>query len=452
MNTSPSSPPGGLEADALCASTPFAPWAWTRRPLLVLLVRLLRRVRCGAIAVELPSGERVEGRGAADGPHAAISLRRWRPLARMLLRGDIGLAESYRDGDWSSPDLPALLEFGIRNEAGWGRVFEASLPAKWFGRVVHRMRANTRRGSLQNISFHYDMGNAFYAQWLDPDMIYSSALYTTGDETLEHAQAAKMARIAELLAPGPDANVLEIGCGWGALALALASRHGARVTGLTLSTEQLAHARKRVDEAGLSPRVDLRLQDYRDVEGRYDRIVSIEMLEAVGERYWPVYFDTLRKRLAPGGVAVVQVITMADAHFDHYRRSPDFIQRFIFPGGMLPSVGALDAEAARAGFTLERAESFGASYAATLAEWRHRFLAAWPAIEPLGFDASFKRLWEYYLCYCEAGFLSGRVDVGLFMLKHAPDNSAAKSAEPGDPICHDAPLDKYKDDVRAGTD
>jgi cyclopropane-fatty-acyl-phospholipid synthase len=419
MSTSPSSPSSGLEADALCTSTAFAPAAWARRPLRRLLVRLLRGVRCGAIAVELPNGERVEGRGAAEGPRAAISLHRWRPLARLLLRGDIGLAESYRDGDWSSPDLAALLEFGIRNESGWGRVFEASLPAKWFGRAVHRLRANTRRGSRQNISFHYDMGNAFYAQWLDPDMIYSSALYATGSESLEEAQAAKIDRIAELLAPAPGATVLEIGCGWGALALALARTHGAHVTGLTLSTEQLAHARQRVDEEGLAPRVDLRLQDYRDVEGCYDRIVSIEMLEAVGERYWPVYFGTLRERLAPGGVAVVQVITIADAHFDRYRSSPDFIQRFIFPGGMLPSVGALNAEAARAGLALERAESFGASYAATLAEWRHRFLAAWPAIEPLGYDAAFKRLWEYYLCYCEAGFRSGRVDVGLFTLKHA---------------------------------
>ena len=422
MSTSPSSssPSAGLDADALLgASVVLAPAAWTRRPLRRLLVRLLRSVRCGAIAVTLPNGERGEGRGAAAGPQAAICLHRWRPLVRMLLRGDIGLAESYRDGDWSSPDLVALLEFGIRNESGWGRVFEASLPAKWFGRALHRMRANTRRGSRQNIAFHYDMGNAFYAQWLDADMIYSSALYATGDESLEEAQAAKIARIAELLAAAPDATVLEIGCGWGALALGLAGRHGARVTGLTLSTEQLAHARQRVDEEGLSARVDLRLQDYRDVEGRYDRIVSIEMLEAVGERYWPVYFDTLRERLAPDGRAVLQVITIADAHFEHYRHSPDFIQRFIFPGGMLPSVAALEAEAARAGLVLECAESFGASYAATLAEWRHRFLAAWPAIEPLGYDAAFKRLWEYYLCYCEAGFLSGRVDVGLFTLAHA---------------------------------
>lgn len=417
MSTS-STPSNGLQAESLEQAAAALRPGWTRHPLRRLLARLMRGMACGALVVELPDGTRVEGRGAVPGPHAAITLHRWRPLARMLLRGDIGLAESYRDGDWSSPDLTALLEFGIRNEAGWGRVFDASLPARLAGRVLHRMRSNTRRGSRQNISFHYDMGNAFYAQWLDPDLVYSSALYAQGGESLEQAQALKIERIVGLLELAAGSRVLEIGCGWGALALAIAGHEGARVTGLTLSTEQLAHAQQRVADQGLSERVDLRLQDYRDVEGRYDRIVSIEMLEAVGERYWPVYFDTVRERLAPGGVAVVQAITIDEAHFDHYRRTPDFIQRFIFPGGMLPSVAALRAQAERAGLTLEVAESFGGSYAKTLAEWHRRFLAAWPAIAPLGFDAAFQRLWAYYLCYCEAGFLSGRVDVGLFVLKH----------------------------------
>ena len=419
MSTS-SSTSNGLQAESLDPRGVAARPGWTQRPLRRLLTRLLRGMACGTLMVELPDGARVEGRGAAAGPHAAITLHRWRPLARMLLRGDIGFAESYRDGDWSSPDLTALLEFGIRNDAGWAKVFDASAPARWAGRLLHRARANTRRGSRQNIAFHYDMGNDFYAQWLDPDLVYSSALYATGDETLEAAQAAKLQRIVGLLELGraPEAQVLEIGCGWGALALAVADE-GAHVTGLTLSSEQLAHAQQRVAAAGRDDQVELRLQDYRDVSGRFDRVVSIEMLEAVGERYWPTYFDTLRERLAPGGVAVVQVITIADAHFDHYRRTPDFIQRFIFPGGMLPSVAALQAQADRAGLTLHCDVSFGLSYAATLAEWRRRFLAAWPAIEPMGFDAKFKRLWEYYLCYCEAGFLAGRVDVGLFTLRHA---------------------------------
>ena len=421
MSTSPS-PSGTLRPERSRRGISTALSACARGPLRRLLERLLRGVNCGALVVELPNGERVEGRGAVPGPTASITLHRWRPLGRLVLRGDIGLAESYRDGDWSTPDLATLLEFGIRNEAGWGRVFDASLPARWLGRVVHLARSNTRRGSRQNISFHYDMGNAFYAQWLDPQMIYSSALYREGGhgggQTLEEAQAAKIDRIVELLDLRAGSKVLEIGCGWGGLALALAQRRKAHVTGLTLSTEQLAHARQRVTAEGFDAQIDLRLQDYRDVEGQYDNVVSIEMLEAVGERFWPVYFETLQKRLAPGGTAVVQVITIDEAHFDRYRRSPDFIQRFIFPGGMLPTVGALREQAALAGLTFEVAESFGISYATTLAEWRHRFLQAWPTIEPLGYDASFKRLWEYYLSYCEAGFRSGRVDVGLYRLEN----------------------------------
>lgn len=391
-------------------------------PLRRLLERLLRRVACGSIEIVLPDGRRLVGRGPTPGPQAAIALRRWRSLGRLALAGDIGLAESYRDGDWTTPDLTALLEFGIRNEASWGDTLAASWPARWCARAIHVARANSRRGSRRNIAFHYDLGNDFYAQWLDPALIYSSALYRDERESLEDAQAAKLERVSELLRLDTlraDAQVLEIGCGWGAMALQLAERHPARLVGLTLSQQQLQHAQRRVDEAGAAGRVDLRLQDYRDVRGEFDRIVSIEMLEAVGERYWPVYFRTLRERLRPGGVAVVQAITIADAHFEQYRRGADFIQRFIFPGGMLPSPGALRGEAERAGLTLRTAERFGTSYAATLVEWRRRFMKAWPAIAAQGFDDAFRRLWEYYLCYCEAGFRSGRVDVGIYTLEHS---------------------------------
>jgi len=402
--------------------------AW---PLRRLLARLLREVACGSIEIALPDGRRLAGRGPMPGPHAAIALRRWRALGRLFLAGDIGLAESYRDGDWSTPDLAALLEFGIRNESGWGDTIEAAWPARWLFRAIHVARANTRRGSRQNIAFHYDLGNDFYAQWLDPALIYSSALYRDPAQSLEDAQADKLDRVVELLrldALGADAQVLEIGCGWGALALQLARRHPARLVGLTLSERQLEHARRAADGADVAGRVDLRLQDYRDVRGEFDRIVSIEMLEAVGERYWPVYFATLKERLRPGGVAVIQVITIADAHFDKYRRGADFIQRFIFPGGMLPSPGAMRSAAECAGLTLDTAERFGASYAATLVEWRSRFLRSWPAIAALGFDESFRRLWEYYLCYCEAGFRSGRVDVGLYVLEHS--NAVAAPSRP----------------------
>lgn len=393
--------------------------AW---PLRRVLARLMRGVSCGALAITLPDGQQLDTRGAAPGPQAAIHVVHWRTLARLLWRGDIGLAESYRDGDWSTPDLTAVLEFGIRNDTGWGDALEATWPARALHRLRHLARANTRRGSRDNISFHYDMGNAFYAQWLDPGMQYSSALYGNGAESLEAAQAHKLCRVRELLELDrlpAGADILEIGCGWGALALELAKLPSATVTGLTLSKEQFAHAQARVAAAGAQSRVDLRLQDYRDVDGLYDRIVSIEMLEAVGERFWPVYFETLRKRLKAGGVAVLQVITIADEHFERYRQGTDFIQRFIFPGGMLPSVGAMRAQAERARLTFTVAESVGLDYARTLVEWRERFGAAWPGIEALGFDASFKRLWDYYLCYCEAGFRSGRVDVGLYTLAHA---------------------------------
>jgi cyclopropane-fatty-acyl-phospholipid synthase len=427
MNTTPTSSPGAFpEISHPRHGIGATLSAWAGWPLRRLLTRLLRSVHCGALTIELPGGRRVEGRGAVAGPQAALALHRWRPLARLLLQGDLGLAESYRDGDWSTPDLTTLLEFGIHNEARWNGALDASWPARWLGRLFHLRRANTRRGSRQNISFHYDMGNDFYALWLDPEMVYSSALYAAGDESLEEAQAAKLARIVELLDPAQQAQVLEIGCGWGALAVALARDRKARVTGLTLSSEQLAHAQQCVAVQRLENAVELRLQDYRDAHGQYDHIVSIEMLEAVGERYWPAYFEVLRQRLRPEGSAVVQVITIADEYFEHYRCNTDFIQRFIFPGGMLPSVSALQAQARHAGLTLQRDEAFGASYATTLAAWRHRFLASWPAIEALGFDASFRRLWEYYLCYCEAGFLSGRVDVGLYTLRH---DSAANLAQ-----------------------
>ena len=395
---------------------------WLAWPLRRLLARLLRDLACGSIEVALPDGQRLAGRAAAAGPHAAIALLRWRTLWRLAVGGDIGLAESYRDGDWTSPDLSALLEFGIRNESGWGDTLDATGPARWLSRAIHALHANTRVGSRRNIAYHYDLGNDFYRRWLDPQLIYSSAIYRDPTQSLEQAQADKLERVAALLeldALPADGTVLEIGCGWGALALQLARLHPARLVGLTLSAEQLRHAQRRVDEEGAADRVDLRLQDYRDVRGEFDRIVSIEMLEAVGERYWPVYFETLRDRLRPGGRAVIQVITIADAHFEKYRRGADFIQRFIFPGGMLPSPTAMQAAAARAGLTMRTDERFGAGYAATLVEWRRRFVAAWPQIAALGFDESFRRLWEYYLCYCEAGFRSERVDVGLYTLAHA---------------------------------
>ncbi len=381
------------------------------------VIRRLARLDCGELRVTLPNGAVVSLRGARPGPQAAVTLKRWRALFRVATSGGIGFAEGYIAGEWTSPDVVALVRLAARNALTMERAIEGARLKRLVERLRHFGRANTRSGSRRNIMAHYDLGNAFYALWLDGAMQYSSAIFSANADTLEAAQEAKLARIAELLDLRGGETVLEIGCGWGGLAKRLAASHDSRITGLTLSHEQRAWAVKGAAEAGLSDRVDVRLQDYRDVAGSYDRIVSIEMLEAVGEAWWPTYFNVLRERLKPGGRAVVQVITIADDRLDSYRRSPDFIQKHIFPGGFLPSPTALDREIARAGLAIAHRETFGRSYARTLAEWRARFLANWPRIERLGFDERFRRLWTYYLAYCEGGFLEDAIDVGLYVIE-----------------------------------
>ncbi|HEV7372474.1 cyclopropane-fatty-acyl-phospholipid synthase family protein [Arenibaculum sp.] len=374
---------------------------WTRA-----FLRVLGGLEAGRVTVVTPQGGRVTFSGRRPGPSAALCLHEASAVRRLFLGGAVGFAEAYVDGGWSSPDLAALLELAALNEARTDVAGSRLVLA--LRRLWHLARANTRRGSRRNVSFHYDLGNDFYRLWLDRGMQYSCALYE-GGEDLEAAQEAKLARVSALLDPRPGDAVLEIGCGWGALAERLVVEHGAAVTGLTLSREQLDWARRR-----LGGRADLRLQDYRDVGGAYDRIASIEMVEAVGERNWPTYFQVLHDRLKPGGVAVIQAITIAEERFAAYRRGADFIQRHVFPGGMLPTAGLVRGHARRAGLRVAAQERFGLSYARTLAEWNRRFQAAWPRIEAQGFDARFKRLWEYYLAYCEAGFRTGAVDVGLY--------------------------------------
>jgi cyclopropane-fatty-acyl-phospholipid synthase len=380
-----------------------------------LLDRLLPDLQCGRLHLVLPNGQTVERRGEMEGLEATIAMRRWRAVWRLLLEGEDGFSSGYVDGDWTTQDLASLLDLGMRNETAltprtknWPLSFA-------FNRVGHALRTNTRRGSRRNIAAHYDLGNDFFRPWLDADMNYSSALYR-GDETLERAQQRKLDRIAELLALRGGERVLEIGCGWGALAERLVRSFGASVLGVTLSRQQLGYAAARLAIEIERGQAELRFLDYRDIEGRFDRIASIEMIEAVGEPYWPVYFAKLRTCLESGGIAVIQAITVAEQRFDAYRRRPDFIQRHIFPGGMLPTRSIIEREAARAGLNLVFHESFGDGYAQTLREWRKRFLQAWPTLEALGFDARFQRLWEYYLAYCEIGFRSGSVDVGFYKL------------------------------------
>jgi cyclopropane-fatty-acyl-phospholipid synthase len=388
-------------------------------PFIELLVRrFLTRIDAGDLTVELPSGARLAHKGARPGPQAFLAIHRWRAIWRLILRGDVAFAESYIAGDWSSHDLPAFIELAARNIESLQANISGSFAARVIARLRHFARANTRTGSRKNITFHYDLGNSFYQCWLDPSMTYSSALYTGAFETLEDAQARKIRRIAELLDIHKDNDVLEIGCGWGALAISLA-QHCRSVTGVTLSAEQLVHAKDRVRDAGLEDSVALELRDYRDITGSFDRIVSIEMIEAVGEAFWPNYFQALHDRLRPGGSVVLQAITIDESRFESYRQSPDFIQRHVFPGGMLPTRSAIVREGEKVGLAFSFSERFGESYAQTLSEWRRRFLASRKAVATMGFSEEFQRMWDYYLSYSEGAFRAGVIDVGFYGFRRA---------------------------------
>jgi len=388
-----------------------------RRPLWArLLCGWADRIAVGKLTIRFPNGDTHFAQGALPGPSASLNVRSAKLAWKLASGGSLGFARAYLDGDWDTPDLGAVLQFGVANQGALGTVLDASGPARLVAFLRHRLRANTRAGSRRNIAFHYDLGNDFYRHWLDETMTYSSALFLSEDQSLADAQRAKYARIAKVLELGPDDHVLEIGCGWGGFAEYAAAETGCRVTGLTLSREQAEFARGRLAAAGLADRVEIRLEDYRDCSGRFDKIVSIEMFEAVGEENWPTYFDALQALLKPGGRAMVQSITIADERFAQYRRNADFIQTYIFPGGMLPSPTAFASVATERGLDVLEQKFFGADYDRTLLAWDRAFVAAWHRIEPLGFDARFKRMWRYYLHYCATGFRSDRIDVCQFLL------------------------------------
>jgi cyclopropane-fatty-acyl-phospholipid synthase len=329
----------------------------------------------------------------------------------VLTAGDIGFGEGFMLGEWDTPDLSALLEAFTINLDKLTRLLEGGVVLRMVNAVVHALRRNSRSGSKRNILAHYDLGNAFYSRWLDPSMTYSSARYDRPGQPLSEAQRNKYASLARQIGLGPDNHVLEIGCGWGGFAEFAAGEIGARVTGITISPAQYDFAKQRLFNQGLAERADIRLIDYRDVEGQFDRVASIEMFEAVGEEYWPLYFRKINDVLSPGGRAGLQIITIRDELFAHYRRRADFIQKYIFPGGMLPSETRLKEETDRAGLEWRDIVRFGQNYADTLAEWAHRFESAWDDIKSLGFDERFRRLWRFYLGYCEAGFRTERTNV-----------------------------------------
>jgi cyclopropane-fatty-acyl-phospholipid synthase len=381
------------------------------------VLRLLPALKTGTLDVQFPDGSQARfGNGGT--PRAAIRLLDWHVCGAALKSGDIGFAESWIDGHWSSPDLVALLELFIANR----EAVEAVIYGTWWGRLAYRVKhllnRNSRRGSKKNIHAHYDIGNSFYRRWLDETMNYSSAWFE-GDTSrpMPEAQRAKVRRALRECGIEPGQRLLEIGCGWGALAECAAGEFGARVTGVTLSHEQLAWAQERLARAGLSSQADLRLQDYRDIDDEpYDAIASIEMFEAVGRAYWPSFFATVNARLKPGGRACIQSITIRDDLFERYVSGTDFIQQYIFPGGLLPSVSEFKAAAAKAGLEVINQLDFGGDYAETLRRWRVAFLQQDGPLRQLGFDTRFMRIWEFYLAYCEAAFATGNTNVVQFTL------------------------------------
>ncbi|MFD1744583.1 class I SAM-dependent methyltransferase [Rhizobium helianthi] len=381
-----------------------------------MLCRMLERTRQGRLTVVFPSGREYRFGSAASSHTATICFNSPRALRRILSGGGLGFARAYMDGDWTTPDLNSVLDLAIANEKDWAKLAKPMALMARLAHLRHRLRRNSKAGSRRNIAFHYDLGNDFYRLWLDPSMTYSSAIFRREDATLEEAQHEKYARIIRDLNIGPDDHVLEIGCGWGGFMEQAIRETGCRVTGLTLSKEQAAFARKRLADAGITEKGEIRLEDYRDVRGQFTKIVSIEMFEAVGEEHWPIYFEQVRELLVPGGEAMIQVITIDESRFEHYRRHADFIQTYIFPGGMLPTITNFGEIAEKAKLKVQDCFRFGRDYEKTLLLWDRAFQSAWPRILPQGFDERFYRMWHYYLHYCAVGFRTGRIDVAQFRL------------------------------------
>jgi len=384
-----------------------------------LFETVVGRLRCGSLRVRYPDGSRRAFAGPLPGPAAEVNLRNWRLPGRLVTSGAIGLADGWIAGDFDSPDLASLIELAaLHLEPEHRPRFPESLER--IGRAAwHAVgRAGSPRGPLVSTVQHYDLGNEFFAAWLDETMTYSSAVFAREDMTLEEAQHEKYRLIAEATGLREGMQVLEIGSGWGRFAVYAAAELGCTVTTVTDSREQAIRVEKLAAELGLHDRVLVRLEDFRDTPGTYEAIVSIEMIESIPGSRWPEYFRVLRDRLAPGGKVGLQVITVADRHWRSSNENPDFIRRYVFPGGQVPSPGVLRAEAAAVGLRWLGDASFASSYARTLAEWHRRFDAAWPRIAELGFDVRFRRMWQYYLSYCEGGFRSGRVDVSRISLGH----------------------------------
>jgi cyclopropane-fatty-acyl-phospholipid synthase len=378
---------------------------------------LCSKLNTGRLDFELPDGRVFRVEGSKSGPVAYVKINDNDIFARLIRDGDLGFSEAYMDGAWDSPDLQAFMDFVHADNGDLYDGFPGmGLVRKW-EQFRFWLQSNSKKQARKNISHHYDLGNDFYGLWLDDTMTYSSAIFEQGDNSLEMAQRAKYASMVDQMGAQPGDHILEIGCGWGGFAEYAAKERGLKVTGLTISQEQLKYAQKRMEKNGLQDLVELKLQDYRDETGTYDGIASIEMFEAVGQKYWPIYFSKVKECLKPGKNATLQIITIQDARWDVYRNTVDFIQKYIFPGGMLPSPTVLRQEVVKAGLEVEKSIEFGKSYAQTLRMWHDTFNDRWDQIEKMGFDDRFRRMWNFYLTSCASTFEYGNCDVTQITIK-----------------------------------
>lgn len=370
-----------------------------------------QRINHGRLDFRLPDGRMFRVQGPKPGPVAEMDIHNDDIFARLIREGDLGFSDAYLEGWWSTPDLQAFMDFVHEDNDAVYDGFPGMGLVRAYERLRFWLQSNSKAQAKKNISYHYDLGNAFYGLWLDDTMTYSSAIFETGQESTERAQTAKYASMVDKMGAKPGDHVLEIGCGWGGFAEYAAKERGLKVTGLTISKEQHDYAVERMKRAGLSDRVEIKMQDYRDEKGTYDGIASIEMFEAVGEKYWPTYFDTVRERLKPGANATLQIILVQDKRWESYRKGVDFIQKYIFPGGMLPSPTVLRDHVQNAGLTVKSSFEFGPSYSQTLRRWHETFNQRWDDVAALGFDDRFKRMWDFYLTSCASTFSSGTCDV-----------------------------------------
>jgi cyclopropane-fatty-acyl-phospholipid synthase len=371
----------------------------------------MKTIKSGALELALPDGRVFQIKTENPGPNARVEIINPDVFMRLAREGDMGFSDAYLEGWWTSPNLQAFLDLVFANNREIGHGFPGRFLVQYYERLRHWLRGNSKAQALKNIAYHYDLGNDFYSKWLDETMSYSSALFLNGQEDMAKAQTQKYASLCDEMGVKPDNHLLEIGCGWGGFAEYAAGTRGAKMTCLTISKEQHDFAKERMFKAGLADRVEILMRDYRDEKGSYDGIASIEMFEAVGEKYWPTYFNVVHDRLKPGANASLQIITIANELFPKYRKTVDFIQKHIFPGGMLPSSEALRHEIDRAGLMFVKSKEFGESYSITLRRWYETFNESWPEIVQIGFDQRFKNMWDFYLTSCAAGFHYGTTDV-----------------------------------------